>query len=249
VFVVAVDARLNVARYTTRTPNSQWVPPSLANAAASLRPKHQDLWRWWDLPAPEEKWLPLSKILEAKPTCVEWHSAEETRYISSLMNETSSANLEAARRSTGRLVGFMYKRMREGKQRAEVRFDGLSGCLRTPKGGSSRQTVIIVESGVVKSRLLSPREAARLMGVPDSFVLPPKYNDAYKAMADGVAIPVVQWLSSHLLEPLVRLSSSGRNKMVTRRPLRQITTARPAASSRVSKLPNGKVAPTPAPSG
>jgi DNA (cytosine-5)-methyltransferase 1 len=56
-------------------------------------------------------------------------------------------------------------------QRAEVRFDDISGCLRTPAGGSSRQTVLIVEGKQVRSRLLSPREAARLMGVPDDYPL------------------------------------------------------------------------------
>ena len=57
-------------------------------------------------------------------------------------------------------------------QRAEVRFDEISGCLRTPVGGSSRQTILIVEGEKVRSRLLSPREAARLMGLPDSYKLP-----------------------------------------------------------------------------
>ena len=37
------------------------------------------------------------------------------------------------------------------------------------------------------------------MGVPDSFWLPDSYNDAYRAMGDGVAVPVVQWLSQNLL--------------------------------------------------
>jgi hypothetical protein len=66
-------------------------------------------------------------------------------------------------------VGTIYRRTRPVKvagktQRAEVHFDEISGCLRTPAGGSSRQTVLIVEGKKVRSRLLSPREAARLMG-------------------------------------------------------------------------------------
>src|SRR5262249_10297894 len=125
----------------------------------------------------------------------------ETNYLLSLMNGTNLEKVQAAKRGGGRHIGFLYKRIRDGVQRAEIRFDGIAGCLRTPKGGSSRQTVVIVEDGKVRSRLLSPREAARLMGVPDSFRLPKKYNDAYKAMGDGVAVPVVNWLSVHLLEP------------------------------------------------
>ena len=83
-----------------------------------------------------------------------------------------------------------------------ARFDGLAGCLRTPKGGSSRQTVLVIENGRVQSRLLSSREAARLMGAPEGFKLPSGYNDAYRAMGDAVAVPVVNWLLRHLLIPL-----------------------------------------------
>jgi len=110
-------------------------------------------------------------------------------------------------------VGTLYRRTRPiivdgavvGKgQRAEVRFDEISGCLRTPAGGSSRQTVLTVESGRVRSRLLSPREAARLMGVPDRYPLPGKYNQAYHLFGDGVAVPVVSWLEEHLLRALAR---------------------------------------------
>jgi DNA (cytosine-5)-methyltransferase 1 len=206
VFVVAADARLDVERFCVRIPNPVWAPPPLMRSAMHLPDGLHSLWRWWHLPVPLERKTPLSRIIESKPTLVDWHNPEETRYILSLMNETNLGKITAARRLKGKHIGFMYKRIREGKQRAEIRFDGISGCLRTPQGGSSRQTVFVVEDGEVRSRLLSPREAARLMGTPDSFVLPDRYNDGYKAMGDGVAVPVVQWLSKHLLEPLAALS-------------------------------------------
>jgi DNA (cytosine-5)-methyltransferase 1 len=88
-------------------------------------------------------------------------------------------------------------------QRAEVRFDDISGCLRTPVGGSSRQSIILMDDGKVRTRLLSPREAARLMGLPDSYVLPTKYNESYHLAGDGVVIPAVRFLAAHLLEPLL----------------------------------------------
>jgi len=206
VFVVAADSGLRAQRLAAREPNPLWAPPSLLRAAVGLPGDLHHLWRWWHLPVPEKKRNPVSKIIESEPALVEWHTPEETEYILSLMSETNLAKIEAARQLKGRHVGFMYKRIREGKQRAEVRFDGLSGCLRTPQGGSSRQTVILVENGKVRSRLLSPREAARLMGVPDTFTLPQKYNEAYKAMGDGVVVPVVRWLSEHLLVPLANLA-------------------------------------------
>ena len=75
--------------------------------------------------------------------------------------------------------------------------------LRTPSGGSSRQTLLVIEGEEVRSRLLSPREAARLMGLPESYRLPERYGDAYHLAGDGVCVPVVRHLSTELLTPLL----------------------------------------------
>ena len=95
-----------------------------------------------------------------------------------------------------------YKRTRHGQQRLELRFDGIAGCLRTPKGGSSRQVLVLKRNGEIHSRLLTARETARLMGAPEDYWLPEKYNDAYMAMGDAVAVPAVHYLAEHLLFPL-----------------------------------------------
>ena len=87
----------------------------------------------------------------------------------------------------------------------KLRFDGIAGCLRTPAGGSSRQTILVVEDGQVRSRLLSPREAARLMGLARRLpAAPGRYNkDAYHVCGDGVSPPVVRHLAAHLIEPIL----------------------------------------------
>jgi DNA (cytosine-5)-methyltransferase 1 len=105
-------------------------------------------------------------------------------------------------------VGALYKRTRVGAdghkvQRAEVRFDDVAGCLRTPAGGSSRQSILVVEGDSVRARLISGRETARLMGLPDSYVLPDKYNETYHLTGDGVAVPVVRYLAETLFKPLL----------------------------------------------
>ena len=69
---------------------------------------------------------------------------------------------------------------------AEARFDGLAGCLRTPGGGSSRQFLIEAHGERVRVRLIGAREAARLMGLPDSYRLPARRNEAYHLLGDGV---------------------------------------------------------------
>ena len=113
----------------------------------------------------------------------------------------------AKAKSGGITVLTLYKRIRQGEQRAEVRDDHISGCLRVPGGGSSRQTVVVIQEGKVKARLMNRRELARLMGAPDTFWLPKHYNNAYRAMGDAVAVPAVRWLSDHLLTPLARRNS------------------------------------------
>ena len=92
-----------------------------------------------------------------------------------------------------------YRRTRHGEQQLELRFDGIAGCLRTPEGGSSKQYLVVKKNGTTHARLLTVREAARLMGAPDSFILPGSYNDGYKAMGDAVAMPVAQFIGERFL--------------------------------------------------
>jgi len=139
---------------------------------------------------------------------VTWHSPERTARWLSLMAPLHRARLEARAGRDERSVGAVFRRMRTEQgvrlQRAEVRFDGLAGCLRTPRGGSSRQVIAVVEAGRVRTRLLTPREAARLMGAPETYRLPATATTALQLMGDGVAVPVVRWLAAGLLEPLLR---------------------------------------------
>jgi DNA (cytosine-5)-methyltransferase 1 len=126
-----------------------------------------------------------------------------------MMSSTNLAKVREIQAAGLRQIGAVYRRTRPDRetgisvQRAEVRFDGISGCLRTPAGGSSRQIVMEVEGDRIRTRLLSAREAARLMGVPESYPIPAKYNEAYHLFGDGLAVPVVAWLANHLLHPLV----------------------------------------------
>lgn len=177
---------------------------SVRAAHAALPPHLQDRWIWWNAPAPPNRNTDLASLLEPAED-VRWHTAAQTERLLALMVPVHRARLEVA---TPREVGAVFRRTRkeDGRsvQRAEVRFDGLAGCLRTPRGGSSRQAIIVVEAGRVMSRLITPREAARLMGLPDSYLLPRSATGALHVAGDGVAVPVVRWLAETLLEPLLR---------------------------------------------
>lgn len=163
-------------------------------------------WIWWRGAAPAARNTDLAAVLEPDDA-VAWHAPDKTAALLALMAPQHLAKIEAARRSETRQVGAVFRRMRveDGQrvQRAEVRFDGLAGCLRTPRGGSSRQTLVVVEHGQVRSRLVSPREGARLMGLPDGYALPPAATGALHVVGDGVVVPVVRWLAEQILEPLL----------------------------------------------
>ncbi len=161
-------------------------------------------WAWWSLAAPPRRNLDLSRLLQPDGA-VGWFDAEPTTRLLTLLAPLHLERLKAARASGERRVaaGFRRVRIENGlkTQRLELRFDGLAGCLRTPSGGSSRQYVIVCDGGTVRARRLTGREAARLMGLPDSYVLPASESAALKLIGDAVAVPVVRTLSDQLLRP------------------------------------------------
>ena len=181
---------------------------AVAKAAAALPAEVAARLLWWNLPTPERRVTTFADLIEPDPDSVDWHTQTETKRLLDLMTPLHLAKVEAARRAGRRMVGGVYRRTRQdeagGKaQRAEVRFDDVAGCLRTPSGGSSRQTILVVEGYRVRSRLISTRETARLMGLDDAYILPRNYNEAYHLTGDGVAVPVVRHLARHLFEPLI----------------------------------------------
>ncbi len=208
-FIVAVAKEIEVPeQLTCVAPRSPWHPMTIQRAFDGLSSDLRDAWIWWDIPCPTPRETTLINVIEHEPKGVKWNSPEATQRLLSMMSPANIAKVNQARKRGVEIVGTIYRRTRptesgERQQRAEVRFDGVSGCLRTPSGGSSRQTILVVNGDDVRSRLLSPREAARLMGLPDTYKLPENYNDAYHLAGDGVAVPAVEWLQRHLLTPLV----------------------------------------------
>ena len=191
------------------SPSPAWHTSALLEAHGKLSTKCKSRWIWWRLAEPAQRNTTFADILEKNPADVEWHSREQTERLLSMMSPVNLTKVEEAQRSGRRVVGTIYKRTRKDEygnkvQRAEVRFDDIAGCLRTPAGGSSRQLIMVVEGRRVRSRLISSRETARLMGLDEDYILPSKYNDAYHLTGDGVAVPVVRHLASHLFEPILR---------------------------------------------
>jgi DNA (cytosine-5)-methyltransferase 1 len=187
-------------------PQESWHPAALIEAYAGVAATAKRNWIWWNITRPLTRNSTFADLIEDAPTAVKWHAAAHTNYILSLMSPLNRKKVADAIASDRRMVGAVYRRTRPDengikRQRAEVRFDDVAGCLRTPAGGSSRQIILVVEGKTVRSRLLSPREAARLMGLDDDYVLPERYNHAYHVCGDGVCVPVVRHIAEHVLEP------------------------------------------------
>jgi DNA (cytosine-5)-methyltransferase 1 len=208
------QSRPRVFVIATRRPVGGLEGPSPWHTTA-VRAAHERLpaalkasWVWWRTEAPARRNSDLLNLLEPDEAMA-WRSEADTYALLAMMEPRHRDRVEAAARSGQRLAGAVFRRTRQGVQRAEVRFDGLAGCLRTPRGGSSRQIVVVVEKGRVRSRLLTGREGARLMGLPDSYVLPVRTTGALHVIGDGVAVPVVRHLAEQILEPLLGQQSAG----------------------------------------
>lgn len=211
-FIIGVHQDIELPEgLTIDGPSSPWHTQALKRAYEKLPPQTKSGWVWWKLPLPPKRKIGFADVIEENPSSASWFSAEETRHLLAMMSDVNREKVLNAKRQGCQIVGGVYKRTRpdeDGRkvQRAEVRFDDLSGCLRTPAGGSSRQLVVVVEGKSVKARLISSRETARLMGLPDDYRLPENYNEAYHLTGDGVVVPVVRHLAKHIFEPVLNTS-------------------------------------------
>lgn len=208
-FVIGIQDHLQLdQKLSCPGPLEPFHTRGLRNAFATLSPKAQRSWIWWNVPRPPRRNVTFADLIEENPASVAWHTEAETTQLLNMMSPINLAKMEIAKKASHRMVGGVYKRTRlEASgiklQRAEIRFDGVSGCLRTPAGGSSRQVIVVVNDGQVRSRLISERETARLMGLPDDYKLPQNYNEAYHLTGDGVVVPVVRHLAQYIFEPFL----------------------------------------------
>lgn len=208
-FVIGVHESVKVPEnLVNNAPSLPWHTRGLRIAYEKLPAKTKASWVWWKLPMPAPRGRTLADIIEDGPTDGKWYSAAEIRNLLAMMSDINLAKLQQAKLENRQIIGGLYRRTREDAfgrkvQRAEIRFDDVSGCLRTPAGGSSRQVILLVNGPSVRARLISSRETARLMGLPDSYKLPENYNEAYHITGDGVVVPVVRHLARHVFEPIL----------------------------------------------
>lgn len=160
-------------------------------------------WSIHDLPPLPKRRTRLVDIIEDLPDDdPQWWSQERADYF---MNQMSEKHKQQARQMIdGRSFTYAtaFRRVRHDKSMAELRTDGLAGCLRTPRGGSGRQILLKAGRGRYQVRLLTARECARLQGVPDSYVIDVPLNQALFGFGDAVCVPAVEWIAQYYLTPV-----------------------------------------------
>ena len=153
---------------------------------------------------PEQTTLGLGDIVEGLPSDDErWWDRERTSKFLYSLSEVQRNRVEVLRASSQVQYRTAYRRTRNGKAVWEVRPDDIAGCLRTARGGSSKQALVRVGGGELQVRWMTPREYARLMGADDYVLDGVRTNQALCGFGDAVAVPVVAWLAEHYLMPLV----------------------------------------------
>ena len=160
-------------------------------------------WCIRDIPPLPQQRANLSEILESvSPNSNLWWSKERCDYLINQMSPKHRSVAERMIAGSEIRYGTVFRRVRNGKSMAELRTDGIAGCLRTPRGGSGRQILFAAGKGVFAVRLLTGRECARLMGADNfNFTVPP--NQALFGFGDAVCVPVVEWIAKHYLNPVL----------------------------------------------
>jgi DNA (cytosine-5)-methyltransferase 1 len=131
-----------------------------------------------------------------------WDEQRTERFVSSL-SRVQAERLELLKNARKVSYRTAYRRTRNGVAVWEVRPDDISGCLRTARGGSSKQAVVRAGNGSVRARWMTAREYSRLMGAGEYNLDGLRTNQALFGFGDAVCVPVVRWLAENYLRPLV----------------------------------------------
>jgi len=179
--------------------------------SAALRPtsitrfisEHSSLpWRLLDTLTPPQRSESLDNVLEDFPdeADVWWDDVGVARLIDR-MSPKHRARVTRLADAAILTHATVYRRVRPTGYMAEVRSDGIAGCLRTARGGSSRQFVLRLGRGNVRARAMTAIEYGRLQGAADFKIRVPP-NQAISGFGDAVCVPVVDWLMRSLVSQL-----------------------------------------------
>lgn len=164
---------------------------------------HPDVqWNLRSLPPLPKRGTQLDDIIEdLSPNSAAWWNRQRCDYLLNQMSPKHRDQAEMMIHAPHRCYATVFRRVRATGSMAELRTDGIAGCLRTPRGGSGRQILFVAGKGRFSVRLLTARECARLMGA-DDFRINVPLNQALFGFGDAVCVPVVKWIADNYLTPL-----------------------------------------------
>jgi DNA (cytosine-5)-methyltransferase 1 len=198
-FIIGKQCRNGVDKIQDWLPETELRPAKLRTFISN----HPDI--TWDIrnnlpELPTLKKYLIDVIEEVPKSSSLWYSKERVNYLLNQTFERHLSKIIEQKKKDHYEYFTAFRRVRNGKSMAEIRFDGIAGCLRTPKGGSAKQILLEVGKGEINVRLLTPRECARLMGA-DDFNLSCTTNEALFGFGDAVCVPVISWIAENYLNP------------------------------------------------
>lgn len=138
-----------------------------------------------------------------------WWDDERTSKFVDSMSETQRSRLKSLVAAAGTTARTAYRRTRNGKPTWEMRADDIAGCLRTARGGSSKQAVAVMGDGRLRVRWMTGMEYARLMGAGWYNLDGLRDSQIHYGFGDAVAVPAVSWLSRTALVSLAKSRAEG----------------------------------------
>ena len=137
------------------------------------------------------------------PTDERWWDEQRTSAFLDSLSEINHERLDCLMYSDTMTRRTAYRRTRKGRPVWEIRKDAIAGCLRTARGGSSKQAVVEAGSGIARIRWMTAREYARLQGVADFVLDGVSESQAMFGFGDAVCVPAVRWLVVSYIRPLL----------------------------------------------
>ncbi len=157
------------------------------------------------LTTPSKKVKSLSEYVERfDADDLRWWDEKRTKAFLDSLSDINSNRVERLKKSKSLTWRTAYRRTRNGTPVWEVREDAVSGCLRTARGGSSKQAVVEAGKGEVRVRWMTAREYARLQGAPKFNIDEVSESQAMFGFGDAVCVPAVRYIVHDYLVPLLR---------------------------------------------
>lgn len=143
-----------------------------------------------------------------------WWNEERTKKFIESLSVTQRLRFDRLGECEAFVARTAYRRMRNGVPVWELRDDDIAGCLRTARGGSSKQAVVVFEGGSTRIRWMTGVEYAKLQGADDFKLDGFRESNVQYAFGDAVAVPVVRWLMRAAVIPAIDARVKVRNTRI-----------------------------------